>query len=496
MSLPAAPPAARPGASRFRAAGLLAAAPGHIVTVLRAWLTARAWRELAYLVSGVFLGLPTFVLAVVGTVALGASILTIGLPLLVGVLAVARLTPRYFRGPARRLLGWTWANPSPLPARSLWGRIRALPSDPAAWRALAYCLVRWPVMIAGGYPGLIGAVGAPVAITYPLWRLLLPDGFPAFSDDTWAGSWKIALQGLAVLLAWPWWLRLVVLLDGFLVRTLLHPSRAERRIAELEAGRAALRSDAAALLRRVERDLHDGTQARLVALGLTLARIEQRSTQEPVRTLAADARGTVTEALAELRDIVRGMHPPALDDGIEVALTTLAARSAVPAEVTVSLAGRPPDATASALYFAVAELLTNIARHADATRVRIDLRSEDRGRRSEGAVSRSDGPVLRLTVTDDGRGGAAIITPGAPAGGPGSPPGGAGVGSPPGGAGVGAGSRSGGAGVSGGSWAGAAGSRTGLAGLARRAAALDGSLRVDSPAGGPTTVTMILPERV
>jgi signal transduction histidine kinase len=429
------------------------------VILVRAWLTSRSWRELAYLVSGVFIGLPPFVLALVATVATVASVLTVGLPLLIGVLALARLTPRYFRGPARRLLGWEWADPPPLPAGTLWGRIRALPSDSSAWRALAYCFARWPLMIAGAYPGLFAVVAAPVAIAYPLWWLLLPAGSQPFDNDSWAGTWWIALQGVLVLLVTPWWLRLIVLLDRFLVRMLLHPSRSQQRIAELEAGRAALQSDAAAMLRRVERDLHDGTQARLVALGLTLSRIENRSNQEPVRSLAADARGTVTEALAELRDIVRGMHPPALDDGIEVALTTLAGRSAVPADVTVSLARRPPDATASALYFAVAELLTNIARHADATRVRIDLRTQDR--------------CLRLTVTDDGHGGATIVNPGA-----GGPPSGPAPGratsasGPPG------------------------GSQTGLAGLARRATALDGSLTVDSPAGGPTTVTMMLPERV
>ena len=426
--------------------------------VVRAWLTARTWRELAYLVSGVFLGLPTFVLAVVGAVTAAASVLTVGLPLLVGVLALARLTPRYFRGPARKLLGWDWADPPPPAGGSWWGRVRALPSDPTAWRALAYCLARWPLAVVGAYPGLFAVVVAPIGITCPLWWFLIPGDVQAFEADTWSQTWIIALQGLAVLLATPWWLRLLVLIDRFLVRALLHPSEAQRRIAELEAGRAALQSDAAALLRRVERDLHDGTQARLVALGLTLSRIEHRSTQEPVRQLAADARGTVTEALAELRDIVRGMHPPALDDGLQVALTTLAARSAVPAEVRVALAARPPDATASAVYFAVAELLTNVSRHANATRVGIDLRTENQR--------------LRLTVTDNGRGGAAVVTPD--------------------------GARSGAAGADTGETEHvfrAASSGTGLAGLARRAAALDGSLAVDSPPGGPTTVTMILPER-
>ncbi|MFF5077116.1 sensor histidine kinase [Actinoplanes sp. NPDC000266] len=393
--------------------------------MLTAWATGRAWRELAYVVSGVFVGLLPFVLALVGIVASVASVLTVGLPLLVGVLATARLMPRWFRWPARRMLGWEWGNPPPLTARSRWGRIRALPSDPTAWRALGYSLAHWPVMVVGAYAGLAGVVLAPVGLTYPLWWLLVPQRF--FDNDSWGSTWWIAVQGLAILLVTPWWLRLIVLIEGVLVRGLLHPSRAQQRIADLEAGRAALQSDAAALLRRVERDLHDGTQARLVALGLTLSRIEAR-TEDP---LVVDARHAVTDALAELRDIVRGMHPPALDDGLEVALTTLASRSAVPVEVTVSLPERPPDATASGLYFAVAELLTNVARHSGATRARVELRSE--GRR------------LRLTVTDNGRGGATET-----------------------------------------------GTGTGLAGLARRAAALDGELTVDSPPGGPTTVTMMI----
>ena len=519
--------------------------------VLRAWLTARSWRELVYLVSGVLVALPTFALALVGSVATAASVLTVGLPLLVAVLALARLAPRYFRSVARPLLGWDWADPPPLPGRNWWQRLRALPSDSTAWRALAYCLAHWPLMIVGAYPGLFSVLAGPPAILYPLWWFVQP-----LDTDTWAGTWWIALQGLAILLAAPWWIRLVVLLDRFLVRSLLHPSRSQQRIAELEAGREALQSDAAAMLRRVERDLHDGTQARLVALGLTLSRIEARSTQQPVQVLAADARGTVTEALAELREIVRGMHPPALDDGLEVALSTLAARSAVPAEVTVCLAARPPDATASALYFAVAELLTNVSRHSGASRTRIDLRTEHHN--------------LRLTVTDNGRGGAAVLAPRtrrgadtqtptgtsteAPTtGAAGPPPRTAPPGTPPAAvttAGTSpTGSRPTSATTSGprapdatpagmaqtgttapdtsstgtatgttapgttapdtppsGSAvpgapdvslddppvAGAA-SGTGLVGLARRAAALDGSLVVDSPLGGPTIVTMILP---
>jgi signal transduction histidine kinase len=220
--------------------------------------------------------------------------------------------------------------------------------------------------------------------------------------------------------------------DRLLAYALLAPSRDQERIAALEAGRAALQADATAVLRRVERDLHDGTQARLVALGVTLSRIERRAGETEVGAMARDARGTVVDALAELRDIVRGMHPPALDDGLEVALQSLAGRSAVPVEVMVRLDAKPPDPVASAIYFTVAELLTNVARHAHATLVRVDLHG--------------DGNRLRLAVSDDGRGGADPSSSG-----------------------------------------------TGLSGLARRAAALDGTLILDSPVGGPTVVKVELP---
>jgi signal transduction histidine kinase len=226
----------------------------------------------------------------------------------------------------------------------------------------------------------------------------------------------------------PWFVRCMVWLDKLLAYGLLQPSRDRQRIAQLEAGRAALQSDAAALLRRVERDLHDGTQARLVALGVTMSRLEKRIPDPATRDLLASARAGVTEALAELRDIVRGMHPPALDDGLEVALSTLVARSAVPVQLSVTLSARPPEALSSAVYFTVAELLTNIARHSGASRAWVSLIEED--------------GWLRLSVRDDGRGGAGLS------------------------------------------------SGTGLPGLSRRAAALDGSLTVDSPAGGPTVVTV------
>ncbi|GAA0585205.1 sensor histidine kinase [Paractinoplanes ferrugineus] len=405
--------------------------------LLRVWAGARFWRELAYLISGVLVRLPPFVVAVLGIAACGLSVVIFGLALLAGVLALARRTPRYLRAPARKILGWDWPDARPVSRNPL--------TDNTAWRAMLYCFLGFLLCYLGAYLTVIGLAGGLAAVTYPAWWFLSHNPgqlFDIAQAESWASTWAEAVKGLVLLLVVPWFVRVVVLTDGWLVRALLHPSSSAKRIAELEAGRTALQADAAALLRRVERDLHDGTQARLVSLGVQLARIEHKTDQPDVRALAADSRRTVTEALTELRDIVRGLHPPALDDGLEVALSTLAGRSAVPADVTVRLTGRPADATASAIYFTVAELLTNVARHAAATRASIAL-TDDRKQ-------------LTLTVRDNGRGGAGAGT----------------------GTGDGAGDNRRG---------------TGLAGLRRRAEALDGKLLVESPVGGPTVVTMTLP---
>ncbi|MGX6607550.1 sensor histidine kinase [Micromonosporaceae bacterium Da 78-11] len=385
-------------------------------------MRARLPREYAYVLTGAVLAVPTFVLALLGLVFSVLSLFTVGLPFLAGVLWLARRSIGYFRPPARGLLGWDW--PAPRRVRPL-----QVVTDPAGWKALAYCFLTFPIKLSAAYAGTIGYGLGIFFGLYPLWWLITPDLFGALDRHSWGGTWVLFLQAVLALLVTPWFIRLLVLLDRLLAYALLTPSRDRERIAALEAGRAALQSDAAALLRRVERDLHDGTQARLVALGLTLSRIESRAESVESRALAQGARSSVTEALAELRDIVRGLHPPALDDGLEVALTTLAGRSAVPVQVSVSLETRPPDATASAVYFTVAELLTNVARHAAAGRAWVELREQ--------------GDELRLAVRDDGRGGAGRNLAG-----------------------------------------------TGLSGLARRAEALDGTLTVDSPPGGPTAVVV------
>jgi signal transduction histidine kinase len=206
-----------------------------------------------------------------------------------------------------------------------------------------------------------------------------------------------------------------------------------RRVGVLETTRAGAVDEQEANLRRIERDLHDGAQARLVALGMNLGLAEQKLASDPqaAQQLVAEARAGLVEALGELRDLARGIHPPVLTDrGLAAALASLADRSAVPVTVDVELAERPPAAVETAAYFVAAEALANATKHAGPARVTMTIRRY--------------GDVLDVRVADDGRGGA-----------------------DPGG--------------------------NGLTGLRRRVEALDGRLEVTSPRGGPTTIHAELP---
>jgi signal transduction histidine kinase len=210
--------------------------------------------------------------------------------------------------------------------------------------------------------------------------------------------------------------------------------RLERRVADLSASRAESVDHSAAELRRIERDLHDGAQARLVALGMSLGMADDLLARDPeaARQLLEEARSTTTAALGDLRSVVRGIHPPVLADrGIGGAVEALAIDMAIPVRVDVALQGRPPEPVESAVYFAVAECLANTGKHAHA---------------GHGWVTGGHAAgVLRVEVGDDGRGGA-------------DPD-----------------------------------SGTGMRGVMRRLAAFDGTMRVSSPTGGPTIVTLEVP---
>ncbi len=393
-------------------------------TVLRAPFAARTWRELAYSWATIVPAIPAFALLLASLVAGALSLVAIGLPLLMGCLVMARHGTSLFRRPARGLLGWPWPPPTSRAGSAL--------RDREAWGSLAFCAVKFPITVVACFAGTVVLFTAAVGLTSPLWWPFSHSVFGLYDSLTWPQTWLLALQAALVLLALPWLVRLLVAIEKTIALSLVAPRDEQRRIAGLEASRRALTEDATATLKRIERDLHDGTQARLVSLGMLLGRLDTRldgRVDPATRELAATASRIVAETVEDLREIIRGVHPPALDDGLSTAVATLASRSAVPAELVDELPGRVTGPASTMLYFATAELLTNVARHACATRATVRL--------TETAST------LRLTVTDDGHGGASPATDG-----------------------------------------------TGLAGLRRRVQALDGNLDISSPPGGPTVITV------
>jgi signal transduction histidine kinase len=231
---------------------------------------------------------------------------------------------------------------------------------------------------------------------------------------------------------WPVWpIAAFALVLG--LRAVLRSARNEARVEELTQSRAGAVEASESQLRRIERDLHDGAQARLVALGMNLGMAEQQLTKDPEKAQEhlAEARASAAAALQELRDLARGIHPPILSDrGLEAAIRALTDHAGVPVSVGVELADRPPETVETAAYFVAAEGLANALKHAHASRIDINVHEREN--------------AIVVRVLDDGRGGAA---------------------------------EDGG----------------GLHGLRQRVEALDGSLRIASPDGGPTVIEAVLP---
>ncbi|GGS07465.1 histidine kinase [Streptomyces aureoverticillatus] len=474
---PVSAPLREPGSARTRAAALL-----------RAPLTRRAWAEAAYCLAAFPLGLAGGVLLAV-LLALGAGLTVslvgavIGVLVLVGCVRLARGLGALHRGLAAGLLGERVPGPVPSrPGSGVLGRLDARLRDGAGWRATAYVLVKLPMSALGMYAVLWWLTGL-TNVTAPLrWGVFGQDtgsgdvgGMPVLTPipvgslevRTFAGTFAALALGLALLLLAPWATRLVVEADRRLLRALLGPGHLADRVRDLEETRALAVDDSVALLRRVERDLHDGAQVRLVAVAMSLDMIKERldeaddgsrgGSEHPagpgpkpgtgpdatspsldlarVRQLVDVAHHNATEALTELRDLARGIHPPVLDDGLPDALATLVARSTLPVELATDIPRRPTPAIETIAYFCAAELLTNVIKHSNAERAAITVTEE-----TEGGVG-----VLRLRVTDDGRGGADV------------------------------------------------GAGSGLIGLTQRVRTVDGRLRVHSPDGGPTEVTVELP---
>jgi signal transduction histidine kinase len=320
---------------------------------------------------------------------------------------------------------------------------------------VAYLGLKIPVALVQGYAVACWVTGL-IDLSYPFWWRLFRNHAPGVRLDpvpvfttlpvgefhvaTYPGTFAAFAVGATALLAAPWVTRAAVGVDRTLIRGLLGPGRLAQRVSDLERTRALAVDDSAALLRQVERDLHDGAQVRLATLALHLGLAKEKLGADGavpdvagVRELVDAAHRGAKDALAELRDLARGLHPPALDNGLADALATLAAGSAIPVELAGGLPFRPTPAIETIAYFCAAELLANAAKHSHANR--IEIRTAER-----------DG-LLVITVADNGVGGAD------PARG------------------------------------------SGLAGLAQRVGIVDGRINIASPPGGPTCVTVELPLR-
>jgi signal transduction histidine kinase len=307
---------------------------------------------------------------------------------------------------------------------------------PSTWRQMGYHVLA----------GVLGPLGGLVLVgTWSLGLILLAaflfpgnlSGLIPAGHDGPVLRAVLTATGLVVLFAAPWLARGLAATDMALARRLLGPSRRDelaRRVELLTASRAAVVQAADAERRRIERDLHDGTQQRLTSLALNLgiARATLTDLSEPAREAIAQAHDEAKQASAELRDFVRGMYPAVLHDrGLDAALSGIAGRASLPVRLRVIVADRAPPAVEAVAYFVVSEALTNVAKHANASVVDV--------------VVERIGDRLHIAVSDDGSGGADVDR------------------------------------------------GTGLRGLAQRVRSVDGTLLIDSPPGGPTTIAAVLP---
>jgi len=436
--------------------------------LLREPFTRRYWKDRWYAGLSALLAIPCFVFTVLAVIiGLGLSLsfagMLVGLPLLVVSLLAARRLGGVSRGLAGRLLGQRVASPPPLrrPPGAV-GWIRVGLTDPAGWRACAYLVLKLPVAVLGAcIAGFLWVYGLPY-LTFPVWWEILHRAAAhgaVIQIPSWLSWWTldpvlvaqkvqtlpVALAlvpvGAAVILAVPLLIRAVNGWDEALIARLLGPVSLPQRVRELEQTRAHAVEDSAARLRRIERDLHDGAQAQMVAVAMKLGLAREKlgsaaggtaqADLERARELVDAAHRSAKEAIADLRDLARGIHPPVLDHGLGTALATLAASSAVPVELVVDLPERPSAAIETIAYFCAAELLANVAKHSRARHATLE------------AVHVAG--LLRVRVSDDGVGGARIEAGG------------------------------------------------GLAGLAERVRTVDGTMEIASPPAGPTVVTMELP---
>ncbi len=397
----------------------------------RAVWSAPTWRATSSLVVGAVIGLVS--LTVVLALLVATLILTptvIGATVTMGLLVMLSRVLTYVQRARFEALPQVWIQRAPPFVGSWRRRLLDEARDGDTWRQLCHHM----------FGGLYGVVaGVVVTTVWSAGLVLAPTVVygSALPSVSLPASLGLTLAGIALLLAAPWTARAMATMDAVLGQALLgvdHTEELTQRVAALAASREGAVDAADAERRRIERDLHDGAQQRLTSLAVNLGVARTTMTDEPgpMREAIAQAHDEAKQALTELRDLVRGMHPAVLDDrGLDAALSGITARSPVPVHLVVDVTDRAAPEVEAAAYFVVSEALTNATAHAGASR--IDVMIERRDNR------------LSVAVTDDGRGGA-------------DPEQG-----------------------------------TGLQGLTDRVGSVDGTFRVDSPPGGPTVVSAEMP---
>jgi signal transduction histidine kinase len=412
--------------------------------LLRDLVSPRTWLALCSVVAGCVTGFISFFVAVFG-LAFGAGFAVLGLAG-VPLLGCLMRFDEWFAWLERRRLavmlgtqipGWSRA------ARSgyIWGIVPRWSAikNRAAWSEYGYALARLPLSVAGMVVAIMAWAAGLAMVTLPLYSGSLPRGGAVIGDHVFTGAPAMAASvvlGALLLLAAPQIARGLAAADIAVAGRLLGPrGDAAARITELERSRERVVDAAEAERRRIERDLHDGAQQRLVALAMELGRAKVKFADDidAARVIVDQAHSEAKQALTELRNLVRGVHPPVLTErGLDAALSGVAALCPVPVSVHVDVPVRPRPAVEAIAYFVVTEALTNVAKHSRASSAKVWVE----GHGYPG--------TLTVMISDDGIGGA-----------------------DPSGA--------------------------GLTGLADRVAGVDGRLTVESPSGGPTIIAVELP---
>jgi signal transduction histidine kinase len=393
--------------------------------------------------TGLPVGIVSFVVVLVGLV-VGVALLPVallGLPILLGTLLLSGYFAALERRRAALMLDADVQRPQRkrAPGPGVWQKGRTVLTDSVRWRELGGAFLALPAALVGLTVSNAVWSLALALIALPAYNWALPKGGVSASGWVLRGAPALAgaaALGLVLMLVAPRVTAVITRAQVWADAKLIGPSRGQAltaRVGVLERSRSRMVVAADSERRRIERDLHDGAQARLVSLAMELGRAKARFDDDPdsAKALVEQAHEEAKAALVELRGLVRGVHPPVLTDrGLDAALSGLAAICPVPVTVRTDMDGRPPAAVEAVAYFVVAEALTNVAKHSGATSAIVDVRY--------------DGSVLHGLVIDDGHGGA----------------------------------RADGA---------------GLTGLADRVQAVDGRLSVESPPGGPTVIEVELP---